>query len=64
MTPNARKMTMSRPGNGVPSGRRSGIERAAARVTVPRMPAQLTTTTLTNGGRTSRLRIVSKRNGR
>ena len=54
MTPKARKMTMSRPGNGEPSGSSRGIDMAAASVTVPRMPAHPTTSTLAMGGRTSR----------
>ena len=64
MTPNARKMTMSRPGNGEPSGRNRGMDSAAARVTVPRMPAQLTTNTSGTGGGVSLARTPGNRNGR
>ena len=42
-TANAHRRMRSRNGNGDPSGSVSGTAKAAARVTMPRMPAQETT---------------------
>ena len=54
---------MSRPGKGEPSGRNRGTDSAAARVTVPRMPAQLVTNTAARLGGFSLARTAGNRKG-
>ena len=62
MTANVRKMMRLRAGNGRPSARTSGSDRAAASDTTPRIPAQPTTSPPARAGYGCVFRYFGKRN--